>query len=322
MQVQNLPQNHLSDLELARTLVRTNDADSLEMCFGNVPDTLSQLIRTSFVAGEGKTFIVADFSAIEARVIAWLATEKWRLDVFKTHGKIYEASAAQMFRVPIETVTKGSPLRQKGKVAELALGYQGGANALIAMGALNMGIEEKELKGLVNMWRDANKAIVRLWDVVEDAALGAVSIGGTPVSIMHGIRFFVDNDILFIELPSGRRLSYIEPRVVAGQFGPALTYKGMDQTTKQWRTQYTYGGKLVENIVQAIARDCLAEALLKIDAAGFKIVMHVHDEAVIEIEENAADLEAINRIMGEPVEWAKGLPLTADSYSTPFYKKD
>jgi DNA polymerase len=322
VQVQNLPQNHLSDLELARTLVRTNDADSLEMCFGNVPDTLSQLIRTSFVAGEGKTFIVADFSAIEARVIAWLATEKWRLDVFKTHGKIYEASAAQMFRVPIETVTKGSPLRQKGKVAELALGYQGGANALIAMGALNMGIEEKELKGLVNMWRDANKAIVRLWDVVEDAALGAVSIGGTPVSIMHGIRFFVDNDILFIELPSGRRLSYIEPRVVAGQFGPALTYKGMDQTTKQWRTQYTYGGKLVENIVQAIARDCLAEALLKIDAAGFKIVMHVHDEAVIEIEENAADLEAINRIMGEPVEWAKGLPLTADSYSTPFYKKD
>lgn len=321
VQVQNLPQNHLPDLDLARKLVADNDVETLEMLFGNVPDTLSQLIRTAFVAGEGKTFIVADFSAIEARVIAWLAGEAWRLQVFNSHGKIYEASAAQMFKVPIETVTKGSPLRQKGKIAELALGYQGGVNALITMGALNMGIEEKELKGLVDMWRSANPAIVKAWYTIQNAAIDAVETG-EPVTIMHGIKLFVKNDILFIELPSGRRLSYIEPRVKEGKFGPALTYKGMDQTTKQWKTQDTYGGKLVENIVQAIARDSLAEALLKIDAAGFKIVMHVHDEVVIEADEDSLDLSAINRIMSEPISWAPGLPLTADSYSTPYYRKD
>lgn len=321
VQVQNLPQNHLPDLDLARKLVGDNDVETLEMLFGNVPDTLSQLIRTAFVAGEGKTFIVADFSAIEARVIAWLAGEAWRLQVFNSHGKIYEASAAQMFKVPIETVTKGSPLRQKGKIAELALGYQGGVNALITMGALNMGIEEKELKGLVDMWRSANPAIVKAWYTIQNAAIDSVETG-EPVTIMHGIKLFVKHDILFIELPSGRRLSYFEPLVKEGKFGPSLTYKGMDQTTKQWKTQDTYGGKLVENIVQGIARDCLAEALLKIDAAGFKIVMHVHDEVVIEADEDSLDLSAINSIMSEPISWAPGLPLTADSYSTPFYKKD
>ena len=321
VQVQNLPQNHLPDLDLARKLVADNDVETLEMLFGNVPDTLSQLIRTAFVAGEGKTFIVADFSAIEARVIAWLAGEAWRLQVFNSHGKIYEASAAQMFKVPIETVTKGSPLRQKGKIAELALGYQGGVNALITMGALNMGIEEKELKGLVDMWRSANPAIVKAWYKIQNAAIDSVETG-EPVTIMHGIKLFVKHDILFIELPSGRRLSYFEPRVKEGKFGPSLTYKGMDQTTKQWKTQDTYGGKLVENIVQAIARDSLSEALLKIDAAGFKIVMHVHDEVVIEADEDSLDLSVINRIMSEPISWAPGLPLTADSYSTPFYKKD
>lgn len=321
VQVQNLPQNHLPDLDLARKLVADNDVETLEMLFGNVPDTLSQLIRTAFVAGEGKTFIVADFSAIEARVIAWLAGEAWRLQVFNSHGKIYEASAAQMFKVPIETVTKGSPLRQKGKIAELALGYQGGVNALITMGALNMGIEEKELKGLVDMWRRANPAIVKAWYTIQNAAIDSVETG-EPVTIMHGIKLFVKHDILFIELPSGRRLSYFEPLVKEGKFGPALTYKGMDQTTKQWKTQDTYGGKLVENIVQAIARDSLSEALLKIDAAGFKIVMHVHDEVVIEVDEDEHTLETINKIMSEPISWAPGLPLTADSYSTPYYKKD
>lgn len=321
VQVQNLPQNHLPDLDLARKLVGDNDVETLEMLFGNVPDTLSQLIRTAFVAGEGKTFIVADFSAIEARVIAWLAGEAWRLQVFNSHGKIYEASAAQMFKVPIETVTKGSPLRQKGKIAELALGYQGGVNALITMGALNMAIEEKELKGLVDMWRSANPAIVKAWYTIQNAAIDAVETG-EPVTIMHGIKLFVKHDILFIELPSGRRLSYFEPLVKEGKFGPSLTYKGMDQTTKQWKTQDTYGGKLVENIVQGIARDSLAEALLKIDAAGFKIVMHVHDEVVIEADEDSLDLSAINRIMSEPISWAPGLPLTADSYSTPYYRKD
>lgn len=321
VQVQNLPQNHLPDLDLARKLVADNDIEMLEMLFGNVPDTLSQLIRTAFVAPTGKTLAVADFSAIEARVIAWLAGEAWRLKVFNSHGKIYEASAAQMFKVPIETVTKGSPLRQKGKIAELALGYQGGVNALITMGALNMGIEEKELKGLVDMWRSANPAIVKAWYKIQKAAIDAVETGA-PVSIMHGIILFVKNDILFIKLPSGRCLSYIEPRVKEGKYGPALTYKGMDQTTKQWKTQDTYGGKLVENIVQAIARDCLAEALLKLDAAGFDIVMHVHDEAVIEVDEDLHTLETINKIMSEPISWAPGLPLTADSYSTPYYKKD
>jgi len=322
VQVQNLPQNHLVDLDLARQLVKEGDLEMIEMLFGNVPDTLSQLIRTAFVAPEGHRFIVADFSAIEARVIAWLAGEKWRLDVFNTHGKIYEASAAQMFKVPLESVTKGSPLRQKGKVAELALGYQGGPNALMKMGALKQGLTEEELPKLVAMWRNANKAIVRLWEKVEDAAVTAVA-QGSPVQIMFGIRFFVEKGVLFIELPSKRRLAYLRPKLKPNKFGgESLTYEGLDQTTKQWGSQDTYGGKLVENIVQAIARDCLAEALLKIDATGYKVVMHVHDEIVCEMPEGKGSLEEVNKIMSEPIAWAKGLPLTAESYETNYYKKD
>lgn len=322
VQVQNLPQNHLVDLELARESVKSGDLELVEMLFGNVPDTLSQLIRTAFVAPEGYRFIVADFSAIEARVIAWLAGEKWRLDVFNTHGKIYEASAAQMFKVPLESVTKGSPLRQKGKVSELALGYQGGPGALISMGALKMGLSEEELPKLVAMWRNANKAIVRLWQVVEEAAIVAVTTG-EPVQIMHGIRFNVERGILFIKLPSGRRLSYLSPAMKPGKFGKeVLTYQGMDQTTKQWKVQDTYGGKLVENLTQAIARDCLAVAMLRVADADYKIVMSVHDEIVIETKDDAGSLEEVNKIMSTPIPWAKGLPLTADSYETKFYKKD
>jgi len=322
VQVQNLPQNHLVDLELARESVKSGDLELVEMLFGNVPDTLSQLIRTAFVAPEGYRFIVADFSAIEARVIAWLAGEKWRLDVFNTHGKIYEASAAQMFKVPLESVTKGSPLRQKGKVSELALGYQGGPGALISMGALKMGLSEEELPKLVAMWRNANKAIVRLWQVVEEAAIVAVTTG-EPVQIMHGIRFNVERGILFIKLPSGRRLSYLSPAMKPGKFGKeVLTYQGMDQTTKQWKVQDTYGGKLVENLTQAIARDCLAVAMLRVADSNYKIVMSVHDEIVIETKDGAGSLEEVNNIMSTPIPWAKGLPLTADSYETKFYKKD
>lgn len=322
VQVQNLPQNHLLDLDLARQLVREGDSEMVELLFGNIPDTLSQLIRTAFVAPDGHRFMVADFSAIEARVIAWLAGERWRLDVFNTHGKIYEASAAQMFKVPLEAVTKGSALRQKGKVSELALGYQGGPNALIKMGALDMGIPEEELPKLVKMWRNANVKIVRLWNVVGEAALKAVSTG-VPVQIMYGIRFIMERNILFIELPSKRRLAYLRPKIKDSKFGgDCLTYEGMDQTTKKWCTQETYGGKLVENIVQAIARDCLADAMLRVDAAGYKIAMHVHDEIVAEMPNGQGTLTEINALLSAPISWAKGLPLSADSYETIYYKKD
>lgn len=322
VQVQNLPQNHLNDLNLARELVLDGDADLIELVYGNVPDTLSQLIRTAFVAKRGCTFLVADFSAIEARVIAWLAGEKWRLDVFATHGKIYEASASQMFKVPLEDVTKGSPLRQKGKISELALGYQGGVGALTTMGALKMGLQESELQSLVNAWRNANPAIVALWDEVGKAAIQAVE-DGVAVTICHGITFDVKNNILFITLPSGRKLSYIRPRIDQNRFGSkSLKYEGMNQTTKQWGFQDTYGGKLTENIVQAVARDLLAEALIAVNDAGYSIVMHVHDEIVVECAKEAANLYDVCRIMGQPIAWAPGLPLRADGYETAYYKKD
>lgn len=319
VQVQNLPQNHLPDLDLARQLVKENDLDLLELLFGNVPDTLSQLIRTSFVAPEGYKFLVADFSAIEARVIAWLAGEKWRLDVFATHGKIYEASAAQMFKVPLAEVDK--KLRQKGKVAELALGYQGGVNALIAMGALKMGLVEDELPAIVAAWRKASPAIVRFWNTAQNAAVNAVE--GHGQTIQHNIKFFIQKGILFIQLPSGRCLSYLRPKLKTNRFGSeAITYEGMDQTTKQWGIQETYGGKLVENIVQAVARDCLAEAMLRLDAAGYKVVIHVHDEVVIEVPESNDCIEEVNKILSAPISWAKGLQLKAESFESTYYKKD
>jgi DNA polymerase len=295
------------------------------MCFGNVPDTLSQLVRTAFVAGKGKTFAVPDFSAIEARVIAWFADEQWRMDIFSTHGKIYEASAAKMFNVPIEEVTKGSDLRSKGKVAELALGYQGGVGALINMGALSMGIPESDLQGIVTAWRRASPKIASLWDNVNAAAISAIE--GQPVTMTRiGMRFFMDHKSLMIELPSGRRLCYHGARLKPGRFGNnEIVYWGMNQTTKQWCEETTYGGKLVENIVQAIARDCLAYSMLRLDDLGYEMVMHVHDEIVMQIPDSddaANELKKIEGIMGMQIPWAKGLDLKAAGSLTHYYKKD
>lgn len=322
VQLQNIPQNHLRDLDLARRLVVGNDLELLEILFGNVSDTLSQLIRTAFVAKPGHTFVVADFSAIEARVIAWLANEKWRLDVFATHGKIYEASASQMFKVDISEVTKGSSLRQKGKVSELALGYQGGPGALEKMGALKMGLKANELQDMVDAWRASNPNIVKLWKAVDNAAKEAVE-DNVIVKLKHNITFEVKNNVLFIELPSGRRLSYFHPRMGKSKFGSdSLLYEGMNQTTKQWCDQETYGGKLVENIVQAIARDCLAYSMINLEKAGHQIVFHVHDEVIIEAPEGSANLEEVCKIMGQSIPWAKGLLLRADGYITNYYRKD
>jgi DNA polymerase len=322
VQVQNLPQNHLKDLDLARQLVKSNDGELFELAFGSVSDTLSQLIRTAFIAGEGKHFIVADFSAIEARVIAWLAGEQWRMDVFNGHGKIYEASASQMFRVPIEKVTKGSELRQKGKIAELACGYQGGVRALKSMGALEMGVPENELQSIINRWRKANPNIVQLWNDVSEKALEATeSLNLVP--LRFGVSFLHSKGSLIINLPSSRQLFFRNARIIKNASGNAvLAYDGMNQTTKTWETVETYGGKLVENIVQAIARDCLAESMLSLDAAGYRIVMHVHDEVVIETDGSKGSLADVIAIMSRPIPWARGLPLKADGYETYYYKKD
>lgn len=323
VQVQNLPRNEMNDLALAREIVKDGDGDLLEMCFGSVSDVLSQLIRTSFVAPDGHSFIVADFSAIEARVLAWLAGEKWRLQVFETHGKIYEASASQMFKIPLEKITKGSDLRQKGKVAELALGYQGGPGALEKMGAIKMGIPVEELPRLVKMWRNANPKIVKYWYDVEAAAMEAINNPGQTINLHPGLKFYMKKGALLIELPSGRRLCYLRAKIGQGSFGSdCILFEGMNQTTKQWGRQDTYGGKLVENITQAVARDCLADALLRIDKAGFQIAMHIHDEAVLEDQREGGVCEEVDKIMGTPIPWAKGLPLKAESYITKFYKKD
>lgn len=443
VQLQNLPQNHIVTLDEARSLVKNNDLEFLELLYGNVPDTLSQLIRTAFVAPEGKLLYVADFSAIEARVIAWLADEQWRLDVFATHGKIYEASASQMFKVPIESIHKGSELRQKGKVAELACiaegqlvrttyglvpiqdvtpamkvwdgssfvshtgvvsrgikpcmtyqgltatldhvvftlseksmplfhaflksedinrkdkdhpsfsqgkflptydilncgpnhrfevsgvlvhncGYGGGVGALENMGALEMGVKKEELKELIDAWREANPAIVDLWYKLENAAKRALKTG-EKVMVKHGVGFEFRNNILYMLLPSGRKLAYVRPRLGQNRFGgESIQFEGMDQTTKKWGIQETYSGKLAENATQAIARDCLCESMLNLDAAGYEIDFHVHDEVVIEHSDVAPDktLKKITEIMGQPIDWAPGLLLRADGYFTPYYKKD
>lgn len=373
LQPHNFPKNNMKLLDVARQLVVADDLEMLEAIFGNVPDVLSQLIRTALVAGPGNRFIVADFKAIEAVVIAWLAGERWRMDVFRTHGRIYEASAAKMFKVDINSITyktedgkthKGEnyDLRAKGKIAELALGYQGAVAALLKMGALEMGLIEEELPRIVKMWRNENKMIVQFWKDAEDAVIRAVQ--GETVTIQYGIKFFCSNDVLFIQLPSGRRLSYMRPRIKTEMFvfvefleavgkykvgqkayialvaaqvhrtknrakitsdpieNHSVTYEGMNQTTKKWESQDTYGGKIVENIVQAVARDCLGVALLRIDAAGYKIVMHVHDEIVNEVPVGTGSAEEIDKLMSEPIPWAPGLPLSADSYETEYYKKD
>lgn len=322
VQLQNLPQNHLPDLDLARETVIEGDRELVEMLYGNVPDTLSQLIRTAIVAPAGQHFIVADFSAIEARVTAWLAGEKWRLDVFASHGKIYEASASQMFKVPIDSIDKGSPLRQKGKIAELALGYQGGVGALKTMGGERMGLTEPEMQEIVDNWRAANQNIVRLWYDIQDAAMTAIGNIGHTVEV-RGCQFKWNKGLLWITLPSGRSLCYATPGIGKNRFGgDSITYWGINQTTRKWEKQETYGGKLVENIVQAIARDCLAESMLRLAEEDYKIVMHVHDEVVIEEPKGGKTMDEACRIMGEPISWAPGLLLRADGYETEYYKKD
>lgn len=320
VQVHNLPQNHLDNLEDVRGLIVNGDYDLLEMLYDNIPAVLSQLIRTAFIPSEGKKFIVCDFSAIEARVIAYLADEKWRIDVFNTHGKIYEASASQMFKVPIESITKSSPLRQKGKIAELALGYGGSVGALKQMGAINMGLEEEELQGLVDSWRLANPNITRFWRTVEKSAINAVK--GIASIIDKGIKFKREDGILFITLPSGRRLAYVKPRIVLNRFGSeSIAYEGVNGTTKAWEEIETYGGKLVENIVQAVARDCLAESVKRLHKRGYRILFHVHDEVILESDKDIK-VEDIESIMAEPIKWAEGLNLSAAGFEADFYKKD
>lgn len=317
VQLQNLPQNHMGDLEQARALVRRADYDSLKLLYDSVPDVLSELIRTAFIPYEGGKFIVADFSAIEARVIAWMADEKWRLEVFGNGGDIYCASASQMFGVPVEKHGINGHLRQKGKIAELALGYGGSVGALKAMGALEMGIPEEELKPLVDAWRDANPNITELWWDVDRAVKEAVDLRTT--SETHGIQFVYESGFLFICLPSGRRLAYVKPRIGENRFGgESVTYEGVGGT-KKWERLESYGPKFVENIVQALSRDILCYAMKTLRCCN--IVAHVHDEIIIEADPKVS-LEAICEQMGRTPPWAKGLILRADGYETPFYKKD
>lgn len=329
VQMQNLPKNYLKTLDSARNLVKQGNYAGVRMIYGNVPDTLSQLIRTAFIPSEGNKFVVADFSAIEARVIAWLAGEQWVNEVFATHGKIYEATASQMFHVPIERIVKGNPeyaLRQKGKVATLALGYQGGTNALIAMGALGMGLAEEELPDIVQRWRGANPRIRDLWYAVEQAALEAMQTA-QPQAI-HGLIFALEGDLVYgqnfltIQLPAGRKLFYPKPFLKENQFGRlAIHYYTVGQQTRKWEVASTYGGKLTENIVQAIARDCLAETLRRIDARGLQVVFHVHDEVIIDAPPDVT-VDEICALMAEPIPWAPGLVLKGAGFESEYYMKD
>ena len=317
IQMQNLPQNHLSDLAEARALVRSGDFDGVELLYEDVPDTLSQLIRTAFIAKPGYKFIVADFSAIEARVLAWFAGERWRQEVFESGGDIYCASASQMFKVPVEKHGVNGHLRQKGKIAELALGYGGSVGALKAMGALDMGLTEDELQPLVTAWRNSNLNIVKFWWEIDRAAMDAVKyhMNGKVDSIL----FSYQSGMLFITLPSGRRLSYVKPKLGTNQFGSeCITYEGIG-STKKWERLETYGPKLVENIVQATARDILCYAMRTLSHCF--ITMHIHDELVIEADPHMS-LASVCEQMGRTPPWAEGLKLRADGYETPFYKKD
>ena len=319
IQVQNLPQNHLHDLKDARNLIKAGLFDAVDMLYDSTSSVLSELIRTAFVPKDGSRFIVADFSAIEARIIAWFAGEKWRMEVFANGGDIYCASASQMFHVPVEKNGINGHLRQKGKIAELALGYGGSVGALKAMGALQMGVIEEELQPLVTAWRQSNPRIVKLWWDVDKAAMTAVRQKTTTVT--HGIRFTYQSGMLFITLPSGRNLVYVKPRIGTNQFGSdAITYEGVGGT-KKWERIESYGPKLVENIVQATARDILAEAMLRLSARGFEIVMHVHDEAVLEVPIGKSSVAQVCGIMAERPTWANGLLLSADGYECDFYQK-
>lgn len=329
VQMQNLPRNYLKTLDGARKIVKEGNYDGLRMIYGNVPDTLSQLIRTAFIPSEGRKFVVADFSAIEARVIAWLAGEQWVNEVFATHGKIYEATASQMFHVPIERIAKGNPeysLRQKGKVATLALGYQGGTSALIAMGALQMGLSEDELPDIVQRWRQANPRIRDLWYAVEQAALTAMQTA-QPRAI-NGLIFALEGDVVYgqcfltVRLPGGRKLYYPKPFLQENQFGrTAIHYYTVGQQTRKWEVTSTYGGKMTENIVQAIARDCLAETLRRIDARGLQVVFHVHDEVIIDAPAETT-VDEVCALMAEPIPWAPGLILKGAGFESGYYMKD
>lgn len=320
VQIHNLPQNHLPDLELARALVSEGRYEEVELFYESTPNVLSELIRTAFVAKPGCRFIISDYSAIEARVLAWLAGEEWRLQVFETHGKIYEASASAMFHVPIEEITKTSPLRQKGKISELALGYGGAVGALTSMGALKMGLTEEELPGLVSTWRSANPHIIAFWWAVDEAAITAVR--DKKPSKVGRVSFEYKSGILFVTLPSGRKLSYVKPRMMLNKFGrEGLTYEGIGES-KKWMRLETYGPKLVENIVQAASRDILAEAMLRLEKEGFDIVCHVHDEVVLEVPDGKSSVEEVNEIMAVNPVWTEGLPLKAAGFESPFYKKD
>lgn len=329
VQLQNLPRNYLKTLDYARNLVKAQNYEGVRLLYGNVPDTLSQLIRTAFIPSEGHKFVVADFSAIEARVIAWLAGEQWVNEVFATHGKIYEATASQMFHVPIERIVKGNPeysLRQKGKVATLALGYQGGTSALIAMGALNMGLTEEELPDIVTRWRNANPRIRDLWYAVEETALAAMRTAEPQA--MRGLIFRLEGDLLYgqsfltIQLPSGRKLFYPKPFLQENRFGKmAIHYYTVGQQTRKWEVDSTYGGKMTENIVQAIARDCLAETLRRISHLGLQVVFHVHDEVIIDAPMDVT-VDQICSLMAEPISWAPGLILKGAGFESSYYMKD
>lgn len=318
IQLQNLPQNHLDDIGTVRELVRQRDLETLELCFDSVPDTLSQLIRTALIAKPGHTFLVADYSAIEARVIAYLAGEQWRMDVFAQGGDIYCSSASQMFKVPVVKHGVNGHLRQKGKIAELACGYGGGIGALKAFGADKMGLTEPEMQDIVTQWRIASPTIPRFWRDTERAAKNALSNPGRTYSIPCGVRYFKDADGLRCKLPSGRILTYWGARLDRDS---TICFMGQNQTTRKWEKTDTWGGKLVENIVQAYARDCLATAMLRLACNDYNIVFHVHDEIIAEAPDGARwqDMAAI---MGESIDWAPGLLLKAEGYETKFYMKD
>lgn len=321
VQVQNLPQNHIKDLALARKTLCDGDYEMFEILYGNVPDTLSQLIRTAFVPSKGRRFIVSDFSAIEARVIAYLAGEEWRMKVFREGGDIYCASASQMFKVPVVKHGINGHLRQKGKIAELALGYGGSVGALVSMGALEMGLKEDELQPLVDSWRKTNPKITALWREVEKAALNAVN--DRPAQLKCGISFYKQSGILFIKLPSGRCIAYAKPQIQKNKFGKdALTYMGVSQSKGSWDRMETFGGKLTENIVQAFARDCLAESIIRLEDRGLEVNFHVHDEVILNVPNGTSSAKEVADIMGELIPWAKGLVLRAEAYETDFYMKD
>lgn len=341
VQVQNLPRTYTHPLPPARQLVKDRNIDGLRMMYGSINDTLSQLIRTAFVATPGNVLIDADFSAIEARVISWLAGQEWRLEVFRTHGKIYEASASRMFHVPIEKIKKGNPeyaLRQRGKVAELALGYQGGVSAMRRMdvGHNLDDLSDDEVKGIVDRWRETNSMIRDLWNIVDSAAITVITNGGAQtirsettdaiITLACELDVITGTRYMTILLPSGRKLYYPSPEIGVNRWGnPSVSYTGQNQTTKRWERVETYGGKLVENIVQAIARDCLAIAIENLEAQGLHVVFHIHDEVVIDTPAWADEdtmLETVTKIMTKPIPWAQALPLNADGWVDKFFKKD